>query len=184
MVELKDVTIDGSARQLSLMAWEGKLTCLTGGTTWQRRQLLLAILGFVPVASGFISIDGEPLNNHTFSEFRLMTAYVPDQLADVGQINVYRAPTVQQVFALNKNRANPISNGILAEEIKRTGTSGRKAELLAVGRLLERPVLLVDNPSVSSANYLKDIARTGRVVIVTSDEEAFLKASDTTADIE
>ena len=61
MLELNEVLVEGAANTVSMMAQERQMTCLTGGTAQVRSHLLLAILGLVPVKSGFVNIDGEPL---------------------------------------------------------------------------------------------------------------------------
>ena len=174
MLELNDVLIRGEQSTLSMMAREGQLTCLVGGSV----RWLHAILGFEPVVSGFISIDGEPLTPRSAVAMRRLMAFVPDSLDAVGQINVYDPPSVQDVFALKANRQQAISNGLLSEEMKRTGTTGIKAQLLAVAVLLNRRLLLIDRPDVASLPYLRRQADAGRIVIVCSSDDAVIAAAD------
>ena len=76
-----------------------------------------------------------------------------------------------------------ISNGLLSEEMKRTGTTGVRARLLAVAVLLKRPILLVDHPDASSADYLRQQAQQGRIVIVLSDDQTVIWASDNVVEL-
>ena len=155
------------------------MTCLTGGDEQVRTRLLLAMMGLERVKSGFVSIDGEPLEPQTVSLFRGMMAYVPSDLRSDGEVVVYEPPSVQDVFALKDNREAAISNGLLAEEMKRTGaTSPMKAQLLAVAVLRQRPILLVDGPEAASADYLRRLAADRRTVVVASDDDAILRMSD------
>lgn len=174
MLELNDVLIRGEQSTLSMMAREGQLTCLVGGNV----RWLHAILGFEPVISGFISIDGEPLTPRSAASMRRLMAFVPDSLDAVGQINVYEPPTVQDIFALKANRQQAISNGLLSEEMKRTGTTGIKAQLLAVAGLLNRRILLIDRPDVASLPYLRHQADTGHIVIICSSNNTIIRAAD------
>lgn len=178
MLELNEVLVEGAANTVSMMARERQVTCLTGGQAEVRSHLLLAILGLVPVKSGFVSIDGEPLQRKTAKRLRQMMAYVPSELKAVGEVTVYEAPTVQEVFNLKGNREAAISNGLLAEEMKRTGAPDEKARLLAVAVLRKRQILLVDTPHVDSADYLHALAVQGHTVVVTSDERAILNMAD------
>ena len=105
-------------------------------------------------------------------------AFVPSDLMDIGEVCVYEAPSVQDVFALKANRELSISNGLLAEEIRRTGTTGQKARLLAVAVLLQRRILLIDRPDVASLSYLRQQAQKGCTVIMASRNEEVIGAAD------
>ena len=171
MLELNDVLIRGEQSTLSLMAHEGQVTCLAGGSHW-----LQAMLGFEPVLAGFISVDGEPLTFKTIRKLRRMMAFVPDRLDDVGEVIVYDAPAVADVFALKANRQTDASS--LQQEMAQTGATGQKASLLAVAALLNRAILLVDNPLPSSLPYLHRLAEKGCTVIVASSDRTVMSMAD------
>ena len=179
MLELNEVLIEGEPHTLSLMAHEGGLTCLAGGTPQRLTRWLYAMMGFVPVSTGYISIDGEPMTARNGEELRRTMAFVPDKLEPIGQVVVYEPPTVQQVFGLRANRDLPISNGLLAEEMRRTGTSGDKAQWLAVDSLLMLPILLVDIPVPASMDYLRRLASAGSTIILTTQDNAVADLADT-----
>lgn len=178
MLELNEVLVEGAANTVSMMAQERQMTCLTGGTAQVRSHLLLAILGLVHVKSGFVNIDGEPLERQTMKKLRKMMAYVPSELRAEGEVTVYEPPSVQDLFMLKDNREAAISNGLLTEEMKRTCAPQEKAQLLAMAVLRQRPILLVENPAIESAGYLKGLARDGRIVVVASEERAILDMAD------
>jgi putative ABC transport system ATP-binding protein/ATP-binding cassette subfamily C protein CydD len=185
MLELNEVLIEGMNRTLSLMAKAGELTCLTGGTAEQRTRWLLAMQGFETVTNGYISIDGEPLTSRSATVFRKLMAYAPARLCELGEVTTYEPPSVQDVFSLRSNLDLPISNGILSEEMRRVGAdvSDPRVQLIAVAALLNKKILFVDNPPVLSADYMKNLASQGRVVLVTSSEEAVLKVSDVVVEL-
>lgn len=168
--------LKGEKSTLSMMAREGQLTCIVGGSRW-----LQAIMGFEDVLAGFISIDGEPLLPETAVALRRLMAFVPDRLQSVGTINTYEAPTAHDVFALMANRKQNKASDIdtaLKSEMERTGTNGQKARLLATSGLLKRNILLVDNPDAASLAYLKSQASAGRIVIVASTDSNVVNAAD------
>lgn len=184
MLELNDVLLKGEPQTVSMMASEGQLTCITGGTAEQRTQWLYGILGFVPVLGGFISIDGEPLTPATASVFRQQMAYVPKSLRAEGQVRRFEPPTVQDILDLKENRHLTVTTGQLNREIKMMGLSDdEQAQWLALAVLRDRPVLLVDTPSPDCFAYLKEQASQGRVVVVTSDDEVYRSSSDVVVEL-
>ena len=185
ILELNEVLLEGDERTLSLMAEKGHVTCLAGGSTERRRRWLYAMLGFVPVSHGYISIDGEPLTERSTIAFRQLMALAPSQLRNEGEISVYEPPTIQDVFSLKANRSQPISNGILGEEVRRIGAdpTSQQTQLLAVAVLLNKPILLVDHPQPEAMDYLHHQAQQGKLVIVVSDHPDVLAASDTIVEL-
>jgi ABC-type cobalamin/Fe3+-siderophores transport system ATPase subunit len=80
MLELHNVTIGQHIRALSLTVKDGQLVCLSGQKDLGKTRLLRAILGFVPIEGGHISIDGELLTPKSAPFFRRQMAYVPQRL--------------------------------------------------------------------------------------------------------
>lgn len=81
ILELHQVTIAPLIQSLSMTVNEGELLCLTGASASGKTTLLRAVMGFVPVDSGYISIDGELLTPRSAPYFRRHTAYVPQHLS-------------------------------------------------------------------------------------------------------
>ena len=81
MLELHNVTIGQLIRELSLTVDNGRMVCIAGPQGSGKTTLLRAVLGFLPVDDGFISIDGELLTPLSAPYFRRFTAYVPQQLS-------------------------------------------------------------------------------------------------------
>ena len=167
ILELNDVLTENESHTLSFMANSGELMCITGGTAASRTR------------------DGEPLTERTAQSFRELMAYAPERLTTLGEVTKYEPPTVQDVFSLKANRDIPISNGILGEEMRRTGAdvSDERVQLLAVAVLLDKKILLVDNPPKETSGYLKNLAKQGKVVVVTSDEDEIISAADQVVEI-
>ncbi len=80
MLELHNVTIGQKVRSLSVTISEGQLLNISGLQGSGKTTLLRAILGFIPVDSGHISIDGELLTPKSAPYFRRQMAYVPQHL--------------------------------------------------------------------------------------------------------
>ena len=84
MLEVKDATIAVGdhllATGLSFMAKDGQLTCITGPEGSGKTSLLRTLMGFLPVKSGFVSVDGELLTVKSSQAFRRMMVYLPQQM--------------------------------------------------------------------------------------------------------
>lgn len=80
MLELHNVTIGQQIRSLSMALSDGQLVNITGQQGSGKTTLLRALLGFIPVDGGHISIDGELLTPMSAPYFRRQMAYVPQYL--------------------------------------------------------------------------------------------------------
>jgi len=80
MLELHNVTIGQQIKSLSLSVNDGQLLTITGSKGSGKTTLLRAILGFIPIDGGCISIDGELLTPRSAVYFRRHMAYVPQCL--------------------------------------------------------------------------------------------------------
>jgi len=80
MLELLSVTIGQHIRSLSFTVNDGQLVTVTGPSGSGKTTLLRAILGFIPIDEGYISIDGELVTPLSAPYFRRNIAYVPQDL--------------------------------------------------------------------------------------------------------
>ena len=80
-LELHNVAIGQRIKNLSLTVDDGKMMSISGLAGSGKTTLLRAILGFIPVDEGHISIDGELLTPLSAPYFRRYTAYVPQHLS-------------------------------------------------------------------------------------------------------
>ena len=77
MLELLNITIGEVIKDLSLTIPDGQLLSVVGDKGVGKTTLLRAILGFLSVDKGYISIDGELLTPLSAPYFRRQMAYVP-----------------------------------------------------------------------------------------------------------
>ncbi len=80
MLELHNVTIGQRVRSLSVTIGDGQLVSISGSEGSGKTTLLRAVLGFIPIDGGHISIDGELLTPKSAPYFRRQMAYVPQHL--------------------------------------------------------------------------------------------------------
>ena len=201
MLEIKNVKIKFGDNTLlgglSLSAEDGQVVCISGDSGCGKTSLLRAILGFLPLEEGHVSIDGELLTPAAAGEFRKFMAYVPQDLA-------MPMETVEEMvkmpFALKANISTPFSKKRLMEEWQKLDLDSelydKKVSELSGGQrqriiistlgLLQKPIVLADEPTSALdahttalvLNYLKALASKGATVITVSHDPAFANGCD------
>jgi len=81
VLELHNVAIGQRVKALSLTVESGELVTIPGPKGSGKTTLLRAVMGFIPVTEGHISIDGELLTPRSAPWFRSRMAYVPQYLS-------------------------------------------------------------------------------------------------------
>ena len=201
MLEIKNVKIKFGDKTLlgglSFSAEDGQVVCISGDSGCGKTSLLRAILGFLPLEEGHVSIDGELLTPAAAGEFRKFMAYVPQDLA-------MPMETVEEMvkmpFALKANISTPFSKKRLMEEWQKLDLDSelydKKVSELSGGQrqriiistlgLLQKPIVLADEPTSALdahttalvLNYLKALASKGATVITVSHDPAFANGCD------
>ena len=201
MLEIKNVKIKFGDKTLlgglSLSAEDGQVVCISGDSGCGKTSLLRAILGFLPLEEGHVSIDGELLTPAAAGEFRKFMAYVPQDLA-------MPMETVEEMvkmpFALKANISTPFSKKRLMEEWQKLDLDSelydKKVSELSGGQrqriiistlgLLKKTIVLADEPTSALdahttalvLNYLKALAAKGATVITVSHDPTFASACD------
>ena len=171
MVELKDATLTVDGRtvfsNLSFVAPEGQLTCISGGTTKDRTLLARALMGFVPLSSGFITVDGELLTPYSVKTFRRLMAYWPNEAS------LQRQPVSFQPSLEGLEEVWSPAIALTPEE----PTMPKESAPQAVTTVTEgKQIVVADNPAPLLLSELSRLASEGRVVIVISNDEHFAAA--------
>ena len=151
MLEVKDATIAVSGKvlvkNLSFIADDGKITCITSPEGSGKTTFLRTLMGFLPVTEGFVSVDGELLTVQSAPAFRKMMCYLPQNI-DLLRNQLYQ-PQPPQVEADEYG----VWNGILpsATEIPETEPLSPEEVLrLAEATIAEatnKPILVADEPA-------------------------------------
>jgi putative ABC transport system ATP-binding protein len=201
MLEIRNISLKFGDTQLfkdlSFSVDCGQVVCITGDSGTGKTTLLRAILGFLPLDEGVISIDGEIINSMSAETFRRRMMYVPQELSlpfDTVE------EMVQLPFTLKYNRSVKFSYDKMMEEWKKLDldsslykssvakVSGgqRQRMMIAVCGLLQKPILLTDEPTSALdetcvghvIKYFRELASKGTIVIAVSHDKTFSSLCD------
>ena len=135
---------------------QGSCTCLMGRNGMGKTTLLQAIMGLLPIKSGSIHFDGQPIQKlSTEQRPRLGIAYVPQGRMIFSQLTVEE--NLRIGLGVNRSVGGKIPARIfdlfpvLSDMLSRRGgdLSGGQQQQLAIGRalVLEPKLLILDEPN-------------------------------------
>ena len=180
MLEVKNVTIAVGERvvaeDLSFIANDGELTCITGDAASGKTTLIRTLMGFLPVKAGFVSVDGELLTIYSSHAFREMMVYLPQDA------QVLRIPQEETEAPENEADDYAVWNEVLpVAEIAQPKAPLTTDELLLLAtqtlqESADKPIIIADEPTalLSSEHayqlmgLLQQQVELGKTVLVTS----------------
>lgn len=144
--------------ELNVQLKKGETACISGQSGRGKTSLLNAIMGFVPLHKGTISVGGIELGPTTIDAIRKQIAWIPQELALPVE---WVKEMIKLPFELKANRSTPFAEEQLfacfealglEEELyrKRVGEiSGgqRQRIMIAVAVMLHKPLIIVDEPT-------------------------------------
>lgn len=180
MLEVKNVTIAVGERvvaeDLSFIANDGELTCITGDAASGKTTLIRTLMGFLPVKAGFVSVDGELLTIYSSHAFREMMVYLPQDA------QVLRIPQEETEIPEKEADDYAVWNEVLpVAEIAQPKAPLTTDELLLLAtqtlqESADKPIVIADEPTalLSSEHayqlmgLLQQQVEQGKTVLVTS----------------
>ena len=191
MLEVKDATIAIGERvlatDLSFMARDGQLTCITGSEGSGKTALIRTLMGFLPVGSGFVSVDGELLTVHSAHAFRQMMVYLPQQMQMLRHhlypdacLHAYEADEYGVWNALLPSRAQEQSSEPLSSEeifqLAQKTLEGAKDKPIVIAD--EPAALLPSELSLRMLQLLRSQADAGKTVLIASRKQQLVAYAD------
>ncbi len=171
---------------------KGQSACISGDSGRGKTSLLNAIMGFVPLETGRITVAGQALDKNTIDNIRKSIAWIPQELALPSEW-IYEM--IQLPFTLKANKSilfskqrlfECFSDLSLAEDLyyKRVNeVSGgqRQRIMIAVAALLQKPLIIVDEPTSALdngstekvLNFLHKQAALGTSILAVSHDKKF-----------
>lgn len=182
---------------LSFVSAPGDVVAITGGTLRGKSALLLSILGMKRLASGWASVDGEPVHPATSAYYRHFMSWVPQSFC-------FGASTVRDIansmlrLKINKGEAYSdneviagfnslgLSGELMSQRFSSLDNSQAQRVLLALAGVSSRPVLLLDQPTSFQgeaergmiAAYLRQPQFADTSIVVTTDDPLLLQVAN------
>ena len=153
-----------------LQLHEGEIACISGQSGRGKTSLLNAILGFVPLKAGSITVNGILLEKGTIDQIRRQVAWIPQELALPSE---GVKEMVQLPFNLKANRNTHFSldklfacfdelgleHELYTKRVNEVSGGQRQRIMLAVAAMLNKPLIIIDEPTSAL-----DAGSTGKVL--------------------
>ena len=163
-----------------LQLHEGEIACISGQSGRGKTSLLNAVLGFVPLKAGSITVNGILLEKGTIDQIRRQVAWIPQELALPSE---WVKEMVQLPFNLKANRNTPFSLDKLfacfdelglEEELydKRVNeiSGGQRQRMLIV----DEPTSALDSDSTDKVlAFFRKRMRKGSAILAVSHDQGF-----------
>lgn len=203
ILELKGITVSYDNRPVisnfSMQLKRGELVAIVGASGSGKSSLIRAILGFVPIASGEMFVNGVSMRT---SEIRKHTAYLPQDLSFPCE---WVSEVLDMPFSFKNNREKKVTveswrdsfgklgldNDIMDKRLNEISGGQRQRMMVALCSLLDKELVILDEPTsaLDAASvdlvirYIKDMALRGKTVISVTHDKNFASACDRVIDI-
>lgn len=170
----------------------GEMASISGPSGCGKTSLLNAVLGFIPLREGSITVNGILLGKSTIDHIRKHTAWIPQELALPSE---WVKEMVKIPFELKANRVAPFSEerlltcfeelglerGLYEKRVNEISGGQRQRMMIAVAAMMNKTLMVVDEPtSALDAEatgkvlaFLHRQTEKGSAVLAVSHDEAF-----------
>ena len=188
MLEIKNGTLNGvehpaTAADINLVVDAGEMLCIYAWSSDKRQAIVHTFLGLQPLKSGFMSVDGDVIDERSAAYYRSHTAFVPRDLRlpfkTVGE-------TMQAMMTVDKDltkgtiesewRKVGIADGLWNALVEHIGQDILQQMMMVVAVMRGCNHMIIDLlPGAMTPEMMDDLrqytASGGLIVIATDDEE-------------
>lgn len=200
-LQISDLTIcygsDPVLQSFSLTLHAGELVCITGASGCGKTSLLNAVMGFVPISSGSLSLCGKIYSEHSIDSIRHHIAWIPQELSlpaeRVSELislpfglraNRSQTPGREQLTALFAELG--LESDLYDKRVSEISGGQRQRIMLAVAIALNKKLMVIDEPtsaldSESVTRVLACLHRQacrGTAILAVSHDEQFAAGCD------
>ena len=176
---------------------KGEIVCISGESGSGKTSVLNAIMGFVPLKSGTITVDGLLLCAENIDEIRKKIAWIPQELALPCEwvSEMIRLPfelkankgihfSKKELFAVFKELN--LEEELFAKRVSEISGGQRQRIMIAVAAMLQKPILIVDEPTSALdaasvervLNFFNTLSQKGMTILAVSHDRAFKLGCD------
>ena len=175
-----------------LQLHEGEIACISGQSGRGKTSLLNAVLGFVPLKAGSITVNSILLEKGTIDQIRRQVAWIPQELALPSE---WVKEMVQLPFNLKANRNTPFSldklfacfdelgleEELYDKRVNEISGGQRQRIMIAVATLMQKLLLIVDEPTSALDSdstdkvlaFFRKRMREGSAILAVSHDQGF-----------
>ena len=160
----------------------GETACIVGQSGCGKTSLLNAVMGFVPLKEGSVRVGETLLDRSTIDSVRRQIAWIPQELALPFE---WVKEMVALPFGLKVNRSVPFSeerlfacfdelgleHELYTKRVNEVSGGQRQRIMLAVAAMLNKPLIIIDEPRVLS--FFRRQAERGTAVLAVSHDKDF-----------
>ncbi|MCR8641176.1 ABC transporter ATP-binding protein [Paenibacillus sp. N1-5-1-14] len=133
--------------EVSFTAEKGQITCLIGINGVGKSTIMKAIMGLIPLFSGKITIDGQPIDKHTYEK----VSFIPDTITMPPNLKISEAMKFMKDYYANWNQKRALEMldffKLKAEDRIGDLSKGNAAKTnLLLGLSLDAEYILMDEP--------------------------------------
>ena len=187
MLEIKNGTLRGVTHaemytDINFVIEEGEMFCIYGWKANARKALLNTLLALQPLKSGFLSTDGDVVDERSAAYYRAHTSYVPREVdlslktvGDVMQALMTIDDDLTKGNMESEWRKVGIETGLWDKPIAVIPRDVMQQMMIVVGVMQGRERMVIDqypgSITPTMIDYLRRYTASGGLVIIATDDE-------------
>ena len=187
MLEIKNGTLSGvehpaTAADINLVVDAGEMLCIYAWSSAKRQAIVHTLLGLQPLKSGFMSVDGDVIDERSAAYYRNHTAFVPRDLRlpfkTVGE-------TMQAMMTVDKDltkgtiesewRKVGIADGLWNALVEHIGQDILQQMMMVIAVMRGCNHMIIDllpgAMTPEMMDYLRQYTASGGLIVIATDDE-------------